>query len=98
MGRQQKASLNIMIIDFILKYVGYFAAFCTTVAFLPQVIKAWTTKSTKDISLQMFLLIIVGVVSWLIYGILISSWPVIIANFVSLFFAISILIAKLKFN
>jgi len=49
-----------MIIDYVLKYIGYFAAFCTTIAFFPQAIKAWKTKSTKDISLYMFLLLVVG--------------------------------------
>ena len=87
-----------MIIDFISKYIGYFAAFCTTIAFLPHAIKAWKTKSTKDISLYMFLLLVVGILSWLVYGILISSLPLVIANLAGLFLAISILIAKLKFK
>ena len=87
-----------MIIDFISKYIGYFAAFCTTIAFLPQAIKAWKTKSTKDISLYMFLLLVVGILAWLVYGILISSLPLVIANLAGLFLAISILIAKLKFK
>ena len=87
-----------MIIDYVLKYIGYFAAFCTTIAFFPQSIKAWKTKSTKDISLYMFLLLVVGVLSWVVYGILISSLPLVIANLTVLFLAISILIAKLKFK
>ena len=85
-----------MIIDYVLKYIGYFAAFCTTIAFFPQAIKAWKTKSTKDISLYMFLLLVVGVLSWVVYGILISSLPLVIANLTVLFLAISILIAKLN--
>ena len=87
-----------MIIDYVLKYIGYFAAFCTTIAFFPQAIKAWKTKSTKDISLYMFLLLILGILSWLVYGILISSLPLIIANLATLLLAIFILIAKLKFK
>ena len=87
-----------MIIDYVLKYIGYFAAFCTTIAFFPQAIKVWKTKSTKDISLYMFLLLVVGILAWLVYGILISSLPLVIANLAGLFLAISILIAKLKFK
>ena len=82
----------------IISYVGFFAGFCTTVAFIPQVIKAWKTKSTKDISLLMFLIFAIGVISWLIYGVLLSELPLIIANAVTLVFAISILIAKIKYD
>ena len=55
-----------MVIDFLVKYIGYFAAFCTTVAFFPQALKVWRTKSTKDISLNMFIIFTLGVFSWLI--------------------------------
>ena len=87
-----------MISSFILKYIGFFAAFCTTFAFLPQAAKVWKTKSTKDISLLMFLIFAIGVISWLIYGVLLSELPLIIANAVTLVFAISILIAKIKYD
>ena len=50
-----------MISNFILKYIGFLAAFCTTFAFLPQALKVWKTKSTKDISLYMFIIFTVGV-------------------------------------
>ena len=62
-----------MILNFILKYIGFLAAFCTTVAFFPQAVKVWKTKSTRDISLYMFVIFTVGVISWLIYGITISD-------------------------
>ena len=85
-------------IDFIIKYVGFFAAFCTTFAFLPQAIKVYKTKSTKDISLYMFLIFTIGVLSWLIYGLIINDLPVILANAVTLILSFFILIYKLKFN
>ena len=88
----------IQMIDFIIKYIGYFAAFCTTFAFLPQAIKVYQTKSTKDISLYMFLIFTVGVFSWLIYGLIINDWPVILANAVTLVLSFFILIYKLKFK
>jgi MtN3 and saliva related transmembrane protein len=46
-------------------YIGFFSGFCTTVAFVPQAYKVWKTKSTKDISLSMFLIFTTGVASWL---------------------------------
>ncbi len=90
-------SINAMI-DFIIKYIGFFAAFCTTFAFLPQAIKVYQTKSTKDISLYMFLIFTIGVLSWLIYGIIIKDLPVILANAVTLILSFFILIYKLRFK
>ena len=85
-------------IEFIMSYIGFFAAFCTTIAFLPQAIKVYKTKSTKDISLYMFLIFTVGVISWLIYGLIINDWPIILANAVTLILSFFILIYKLKFK
>ena len=85
-------------IDFIMTYIGFFAAFCTTFAFLPQAIKVYQTKSTKDISLYMFLIFTIGVLSWLIYGLIINDLPVILANAVTLVLSFFILIYKLRFK
>ena len=79
-------------------YVGFFSGFCTTIAFVPQVYKVWKTKSTKDISLLMFLVFTTGIIGWLIYGILSDNLPIIIANIITFFLALSILIAKIKFD
>ena len=87
-----------MMLNFILKYIGFFAAFCTTIAFLPQAAKVWKTKSTKDISLLMFIIFTIGVFSWLIYGITISDLPVILANTVTLILSLFILVFKLKYK
>ena len=85
-------------IEFIMSYIGFFAAFCTTIAFLPQAIKVYKTKSTKDISLYMFLIFTIGVLSWLIYGLIIEDWPVILANAVTLILSFFILIYKIKYK
>ena len=85
-------------IDFIVKYIGFFAAFCTTIAFLPQAIKVYKSKSTKDISLYMFLIFTIGVLSWFVYGLIINDWPVILANAVTLVLSLFILIYKLKYK
>jgi MtN3 and saliva related transmembrane protein len=78
--------------------IGYAAAFCTTVAFLPQAVKVYKTRQTKDISLGMFLLLTAGVVLWLIYGIVINSHPIIAANTVTLLFDIYILYMKITLD
>jgi MtN3 and saliva related transmembrane protein len=79
-------------------YLGYLAAFCTTIAFIPQAIKVYKTKQTKDISLGMFSLLIGGFVLWLWYGILLISYPIILANSVTLIIAIYILITKFRLD
>jgi len=85
-------------IDFIIKYIGFFAAFCTTIAFLPQAIKVFKSKSTKDISLYMFIIFTIGVLSWLIYGLIIDDYPIIFANAVTLVLSFFILIYKIRYK
>ena len=89
---------KIMILNFILKYIGFFAAFCTTFSFFPQAVKVWKSKSTKDISLYMFIIFTIGVFSWLVYGIIISDLPIILANAVTLILSLFILICKLRYK
>ena len=84
--------------EFLMKNLGYIAGFFTTISFLPQVIKVWRTKSTKDISIWMFLIFTTGVLLWLIYGLLIINYSLILANTITLILSISILIAKILFK
>ncbi len=79
-----------------LTFVGLAAAFCTTTAFVPQVIKTWRTRSTHDISLGMFLLMTFGILLWLIYGAFIGDLPLVVANLVTLVLAATILVFKLR--
>jgi MtN3 and saliva related transmembrane protein len=76
--------------------IGYFAAVCTTSSFFPQAYKVFRTKHTRDISLSMFLLMTIGNAAWLIYGIMIVSFPMIMANVISILLAFYILLMKLK--
>lgn len=78
--------------------IGFVAAILTTVSFLPQVLKVWQTRSAKDVSLGMYLLLSVGVALWLIYGISIHSWPMILSNLITLMLAGTVLAMKLKFG
>lgn len=79
-------------------YLGLAAGFCTTVAFLPQVIKTWKSKSAKDLSLGMYAIFCIGILLWLTYGILVSDLPIILTNAATLIFAISILYFKFRYN
>ncbi len=74
--------------------LGLTAATLTTIAFIPQVIKTWKTKSADDLSLGMYSIFCTGVLLWLIYGILIEDIPVIAANTVTLILALTILFFK----
>jgi len=76
--------------------VGFLAGTLTTIAFIPQLIKVWTTRSTKDISLATFIIFCFGLASWLAYGVLLGSLPLILANIAQLAFALAILFLKLK--
>lgn len=76
--------------------IGYCAAFLTTVAFLPQVIQSWRTRDLSGISLGMYSLFTAGVGLWLVYGLIIQKWPLILANALTFVLALSILILKLR--
>ncbi|MEQ1586802.1 MAG: SemiSWEET transporter [Cyclobacteriaceae bacterium] len=80
------------------KLLGLLAGFLTTMAFLPQVVKTWRTRSAKDLSLVMFLLYCLGVFLWMIYGIMIDELPVILWNIITLILASVILFFKIKFK
>jgi MtN3 and saliva related transmembrane protein len=78
--------------------VGLLAACLTTSSFLPQSIKVLRTKHTKDISLGMYILINLGMIMWLVYGVMLGDLPIIIANVVSLIFAIPTLVIKVRYG
>jgi MtN3 and saliva related transmembrane protein len=72
------------------------AGILTTISFVPQVIRTWRTRSTKDISIGMFSLFCAGILLWALYGFAISSLPVIITNVVTFILAFTILVLKLR--
>jgi MtN3 and saliva related transmembrane protein len=78
--------------------IGGSAATLTATAFIPQVWKIWRIKHTADISLGMYILFTVGVALWLVYGIMIESWPIIAANSLTLLLAGAVLVMKIKFG
>jgi MtN3 and saliva related transmembrane protein len=76
--------------------IGIAAGVLTTIAFLPQLIRAIKTKHTKDLSLGTFSLFGIGVFLWLVYGIMLSELPIILANAVTLILVVMIAILKIK--
>lgn len=79
-------------------FLGFIAATLTTLAFLPQLAKTWQTKSAGDVSLVMLFCFSTGLFLWLLYGIFIQSWPVIVANFLTLIFNLLILSLKIRYE
>ena len=75
---------------------GYFSAFLTTFAFVPQAYHSWNTRDLSGVSLPMYSLFTAGVLGWIVYGLKIGSLPVILANIVTLILACMVLWLKLK--
>jgi MtN3 and saliva related transmembrane protein len=78
--------------------LGLVAASLTTIAYVPQVLKTWKSKSSKDLSLKMLLTFCAGIILWLIYGVLEKDTPIIAANSVTLLLACTLLFFKFKFK
>jgi MtN3 and saliva related transmembrane protein len=76
--------------------VGSVAAVCSTTAYLPQAVRTWRTRSTADISIAMYSMMVVATSLWLTYGIALESWPIIGANGVTLVLSAIILFFKLR--
>ena len=79
-------------------FVGFFAALCTTAAFIPQVMKTWKSRSAKDLSLGMFSIFCFGVFLWLIYGLYTGDLPMILANGFTLILSMTLLVFKFTFK
>jgi MtN3 and saliva related transmembrane protein len=82
----------------IVTILGLVAGTLTTISFLPQLLKAWKSRSTHDISIGMFSLLAAGIVLWIVYGVVTADVPVIVANSVTLVFVGLILALKLRYR
>lgn len=78
------------------EFVGYSAAFLTTIAFVPQAYHSWTTRDLSGVSLPMYSLFTAGVALWFVYGLYIGSMPVMIANAITLIFSAIVLTLKVQ--
>jgi MtN3 and saliva related transmembrane protein len=79
-------------------WIGFAAGATTTLAFLPQVLKVWRSRSVQDISLGMYLVITVGLALWVWYGFRTGSVPVMVGNGLILLQTILVLVAKIQFT
>jgi len=76
--------------------LGYLAGILVVISLLPQAIKSYRTRSTKDLSLWRYTIYVLGLVLWISYAIIIKNGPVAVMNGVGLVLAISILYLKIK--
>jgi MtN3 and saliva related transmembrane protein len=85
-------------LDTFVLILGLTAAALTTFAYLPQSIKTIRTKHTKDLSLLTIVMLEIGLICWLIYGLMIASIPIIAANTLSILLMTVILIMKIRYK
>jgi MtN3 and saliva related transmembrane protein len=78
--------------------LGIAAGTLTTIAFIPQVVRIYKMKDAKELSLITFSLFSFGVFLWLVYGIIIQEWPVILANGITLILICMIIAMKIKYS
>ena len=84
--------------NFYIEFFGYIAAILTTLAFIPQLLKTLKTKKAEDVSLTTLIMFLTGVAAWIIYGIQISSKPILIANVITFLLNFLILVFKLIYS
>ena len=77
-------------------FIGYLAAFLTTTAFVPQAYKSWRSRDLSGISLPMYAMFTAGVGFWLVYGLLIGSAPVVLANLITFMLSSTVLGLKIQ--
>lgn len=80
------------------EWVGFVAAALTTFSFIPQAIRTIRTKETHGISLGMYVMFTVGIAFWLVYGLVLMSWPMILSNAVTLMLSGTILALKIRYG
>lgn len=78
--------------------LGLIAGVLTTIAYLPQLIKTWKSKSAHDLSWTMLIVLCTGIILWLVYGVYVHDIPIIAANIVTFIFASMILTLKIRYK
>ena len=78
--------------------VGHTGAILSSITFIPQVYKAWQSKSVGDLSLNMMLIVMTSTLVWLVYGLALNLWPVILANTIIFFLSVVLLYFKFTFK
>jgi len=78
--------------------IGYIAGSCTTISFVPQVLRAWRTRHTDDLAWGWIIAFAMGLALWLVYGVVLHDWPMILANSVTLSLCAALSLMKLRFD
>jgi MtN3 and saliva related transmembrane protein len=78
--------------------IGYVAAFLTTCSFVPQALHTFRTRDVQGISLGMYAVFTAGVALWLVYGLVLAAWPIVVANAITLALAGTILGMKVVYG
>ena len=78
--------------------VGTLAASCSIASFLPQAVKIWRERDAAAVSLRMYVITVAAFALWTTYGVLLKSWPLIVANLASLSISMAILLLKLRWK
>lgn len=78
--------------------LGFAAGTLTTIAFWPQLHRTWKTRSADDLSLVMLLTFITGVFLWLVYGIFLRAFPIVVANAITFILTLAILVMRIRFR
>jgi MtN3 and saliva related transmembrane protein len=81
-----------------IEYLGLIGGFLTTICYVPQIIRIYKLKSARDISLPFTSMLFIGVIIWLIYGIILKLVPIIIWNSIGVVIIFTLLLSKLKFG
>ena len=81
-----------------IRYLGFVAGLLTVGSFLPQVIRSWRTRQTRDLSLGMFALLTTASALWVVYGALTDDWPVILTNSGMVALNGALAVAKVRYN
>jgi MtN3 and saliva related transmembrane protein len=81
-----------------IQIAGHLGAFLSSVTFIPQVYRVWKTKSANDLSMTMMVIVFSSTVIWLVYGVALMLWPVILANSVIAVLSLMLIYFKLTFK
>ncbi|MDI6776072.1 MAG: SemiSWEET transporter [Syntrophales bacterium] len=84
--------------DLFINMVGLLAALLSTISMVPQVVKIYKTKNTKDLSLMTFVILSSAIFLWFIYGLLIRAFPIIIGNAIGFILTAFIVMMKIKMD
>jgi len=79
-------------------FLGTTAAILTTASFFPQLLHLWRSRSAHAISASMYTIFAIGLLLWIVYGIVIGAWPIVIANSITALQAVAILWMKVRFS